>query len=467
MPRHTHLLRRGSRYYVNVKVPKDLRGVLKKDIIRKALKTSDPREAARRVRLEALRVHTDFENERAKLRGRGKSPNGTKLLCTVSDGEARSMALRWFAHLEELAEWWWSHQGIDLSEIDFEETLDSLRIDETALLGGGKHYLRDDGSHDLDAFLAGQKIDCPKNSAAYEKLRPLFRRARLENTRRIIDRLTNKAIEARDSLFRQTFAGSNVTVAPGSATIGDLLHRFARAQRSANRSAGTQMTYEIPARILREVLGEHTPLADIMPEDIEKLCDLLREFPKNAAQRYPGFTLQQAIEQARKRGDFERLGPKTLANYFNNIVTIFNFAVEKRLIPHNPAKDRWLRQSFNPPHSAPKTQFTIEELNQLFRAPLYTGCKDDETGYAVPGPNKPRKGRFWVPLLSLFHGLRCNEATQLYTEDVKQIDRQIQKHARRLEDSGSPTRRGHCARRQCAKGWRQSAGKRSTARRAH
>jgi hypothetical protein len=84
MPRHTHLLRRGSRYYLNVKVPKDLRGVLKKDIIRKALKTSDPREAARLVRLESLRWHTYFENERAKLRARGKSANGTKhLLCTV------------------------------------------------------------------------------------------------------------------------------------------------------------------------------------------------------------------------------------------------------------------------------------------------------------------------------------------------------------------------------------------------
>ena len=55
MPRHTGLLRRGSRYYLNVKVPKDLRAILKKEIIRKALHTSDPHEAARKVRLESLR----------------------------------------------------------------------------------------------------------------------------------------------------------------------------------------------------------------------------------------------------------------------------------------------------------------------------------------------------------------------------------------------------------------------------
>jgi len=34
------------------------------------------------------------------------------------------------------------------------------------------------------------------------------------------------------------------------------------------------------------------------------------------------------------------------------------------------------------------------------------------------GQNKPRRGRFWVPLLALFHGLRLNEAAQLYIEDV-------------------------------------------------
>ena len=105
---------------------------------------------------------------------------------------------------------------------------------------------------------------------------------------------------------------------------------------------------------------------------------------------------------------------------FNNIVTIFNFAVEKRLISHNPAKGRWLRQSFDFPQQQTKPQFTVEELNRLFRAPLYTGCKNDEKGYAISGPKRPRRGRFWVALLSLFHSLRLNEAARFTQEDVKE-----------------------------------------------
>jgi hypothetical protein len=419
MPRHTHLLRRGSQYYINVRVPKDLRSTLKKDIVRRSLHTSDPREAVRRVRIESIRIHDEFENLRAKSRAKKTQPTD---LSEISEREAYNIASRYFAGLEKMSEHWWENEAPKFEEEQLADALDNLRIDEVVLTGGSKHYEQSDGSVFLDDFLSKQGLVCSPDSRVYQKLRELFRRAQLENTRRTMDRIENRTVTAHDPLFRDVFAHTEPTRTGSakSATVGDLLRRFAQAQRAANLSAGTQMTYEIPARIMREVLGEQKPVAEITTEDIEKLCDLQRQFPKNAAQRYRGLTLQQAITEAKRRGDVQRLSGKTLENYFNNIVTILNFAEEKRLISHNPARGRWLRQSFKRQTPSRKTLFTIDELNQLFRAPLYTGCKDDETGYAVAGLNHPRRGRFWVPLLSLFHGLRCNEAAQLYTEDVKQ-----------------------------------------------
>ena len=55
-------------------------------------------------------------------------------------------------------------------------------------------------------------------------------------------------------------------------------------------------------------------------------------------------------------------------------------------------------------------------------APLYTGCRDDGLGYATPGPERPRNARFWIPLLSMFGGLRLNEACQLDVADIRRID---------------------------------------------
>jgi hypothetical protein len=420
MPRHTHLLRRGSRYYINVKVPKDLRGDLKKEIIRKSLDTSDSREAIQRVRIESLRIHAEFEELRAQSRAEKPQPTD---LSAISEHEAYNIAIRYLRELEEMSERWWETEGSKLEEEELEDALYTLRVDQGVLSGGGKHYEQEDGTFFLDAFMHKRRMVCAPETPIYEKLRELFRRAELENTRRAMDRIEHRTVNAHDPLFRNVFAHTGLSKSGDakSATVGDLLRRFAKAQRDANRSEGTQTTYKIPARIMREVLGEQTELAKITTEDIEKLCDLLRQFPKNAAQRYPGLSLRDAIAEANRPGDIERLNPKTLENYFNNIVTIFNFAVEKRLISHNPAKGRWLRQSFGHEKRQPKPQFTMDELNRLFGAPLYTGCKDDETGYTIPGPNRPRRGRFWVPLLSLFHGLRLNEAAQLYTEDVKHI----------------------------------------------
>jgi hypothetical protein len=419
MPRHTHLLRRGSRYYLNARVPKDLRGVLKKSHIRKSLHTSDPREAVQRVRIESVRIHDEFEQLRAKPRSEKTERTD---LSAVSEGEAYRIASRYFSALDKMSEDWWEIEAPKLDQEQLKEALDILRIDEVVLTGGSKHYEEEDGSFFLNSFLRERQMVCAPESRIYQKLRELFRRARLENTRRTMDRIENQTVNAHDPLFREVFAHTELTTngRAESPTVGDLLRRFAKAQRDANLSAGTQTTYKIPARIMREVLGERTPIVEITTEDIEKLCDLLRQFPKNAAQRYKGLTLQQAIAEAKRRGDTERLSAKTLENYFNNIVTIFNFADEKRMISHNPASGRWLRQTFHVPKQQTKPQFTIDELNRLFRAPLYGGCKDDESGYAAVGPNHPRRGRFWVPLLSLFQGLRLNEAAQLYTEDVKQ-----------------------------------------------
>jgi hypothetical protein len=162
MPRHTHLLRRGSRYYLNVKVPKDLRGVLKKDIIRKALKTSEPREAARRVRLESLRIHAEFENLRRKLRAKNAPP---KRLSAISTGDAYNLVFRHFSQLEQMSEEWWEREGINLDEPELSEALYNLRIDEVALTGGNQNYEEDDGAHYLNLFLRQQRIACPTDSA--------------------------------------------------------------------------------------------------------------------------------------------------------------------------------------------------------------------------------------------------------------------------------------------------------------
>src|SRR5262249_262043 len=153
MPRHTHLLRRGSQYYVNVRVPKDLRGILKKDIIRKSLHTSDPNEAVRRVRFESVKIHDEFESLRAKSDAPKTQPRD---LCAIREREAYNIAFRYFTGLEKMSEHWWENEAPKLEDEQLAEALDTLRIDETVLTGGSRHYDKSDGAAFLDSFLRKQ-----------------------------------------------------------------------------------------------------------------------------------------------------------------------------------------------------------------------------------------------------------------------------------------------------------------------
>jgi hypothetical protein len=66
MPRQSYLLERNGRFYLNMRVPKDLRSAYRnEEIIRKSLHTSDRREAISLVRFEAFKLDSEFEAKRA------------------------------------------------------------------------------------------------------------------------------------------------------------------------------------------------------------------------------------------------------------------------------------------------------------------------------------------------------------------------------------------------------------------
>ena len=66
--------------------------------------------------------------------------------------------------------------------------------------------------------------------------------------------------------------------------------------------------------------------------------------------------------------------------------------------------------------------FTPSELRAIFSQPLYSGCQDDQHGINRPGPNHPRRSRFWLPLISLYSGMRMQEILQLERNDIRQVD---------------------------------------------
>ena len=69
-----------------------------------------------------------------------------------------------------------------------------------------------------------------------------------------------------------------------------------------------------------------------------------------------------------------------------------------------------------------RRSFSKDEINIILNAPIYTGCVNDERKYKIKGKSKPRRGRFWVPLLALWTGMRLGEICQLAVSDIVKKD---------------------------------------------
>lgn len=83
----------------------------------------------------------------------------------------------------------------------------------------------------------------------------------------------------------------------------------------------------------------------------------------------------------------------------------------------NPAKELMLPEATL--RRDKRLPFSASQLQAIFAAPLYTSCRDAGHGYAMAGDCRPRTARFWIPPISLFNGLRMNEACQLDVVDVR------------------------------------------------
>jgi integrase len=202
-------------------------------------------------------------------------------------------------------------------------------------------------------------------------------------------------------------------------TFRDLFDLF-MADPSRARVRKTDMVYATLFDMASALWGADRPLRAIDREACRDLLDLLRWLPSNPTKRFPKLTAVQAARMAKAKGLTSTLSPASINGYLNKLRAILNFAVREELLERNPAKGLGV---VDPVRSRDKRlPFSTEQLRLIFNTPLYTGCVDDWFGYAVPGPNHPRRGRFWVPLIGLFAGLRLNEACQLDVMDVQVVE---------------------------------------------
>ncbi len=185
-------------------------------------------------------------------------------------------------------------------------------------------------------------------------------------------------------------------------------------------SPRTKQAYRTTRRYVCEAFGEQTPIRNIAREDCRQFVSTLCAMPLHAKNKLPNLQMKEAIEAAAKAGGMQTISVANVNAYLNKFCSFMNWCVTEEYIDKNPSKG--LRVPDLVKKRDKRKSFTTQQLRRIFNAPLYTGCQDDFHGYAKVGANKPKRARFWVPIIALFTGMRLNEICQLDVADVVTID---------------------------------------------
>ncbi|MXQ11192.1 tyrosine-type recombinase/integrase [Microvirga makkahensis] len=394
-----------------MKVPEALRtaGIIKKREFRKSLGTANLAEARRLLHMESIRIDAEIAAGWRKLES---TP-----VATLSRSDLDYLALQWF-HESENKRVITSPTGE--SELSREES-EHDHLYWEAVLADPNHPDCSVTVHGtVQQIFLKQGISIDPAAREFAHLFELIRRGMLEQERRRLRAFRQDFSRGvGDELFEHVH-GDRPLQRVARVTLSELINkqttepsRLALSPKSKIKAAGQ-------ARLFKEVIGAEKLISDITRDDAAALVDVLTKLPANASKRFPGLPARDVVDIAvtKRLAPMSRISAKSYLSAFSSLM---EFAISRGFRTDNPAQ----RLSVGSDRISAKDRrhpFNTEQLNKIFSAPLYTGCKDDQQGYAKRGPNIIRRGRFWVPLISLFSGMRMQEICQLEVSDIAILD---------------------------------------------
>ncbi len=175
-----------------------------------------------------------------------------------------------------------------------------------------------------------------------------------------------------------------------------------------------------------EIAGDK-PVTFYERKDGVRFLDIQRSLPRfRQVPPFKGLALVAAANKASQLmsagSTIELLSPTTIDDKVGTVSLFFKWARKRNPSLVNPVMDLRIGRSKKARGGKTRQPWNIDELNNLFQAPLYVGCKS-QTKWTQPGSEiMDTTAKFWVPLIGLYTGMRLGEIIQLQVADVKSTD---------------------------------------------
>lgn len=430
-----YLYLRGRCFYVRRRVPTELRNAMGKEFLITSLKTSDFKEASRL----ATFVNADHQRLLDGVSGRLSPPENGRKLDDLSGDEIEKIVTDWFSNSYVARANYFA--GGDLHEPEAEEAEDKEELEERRLKVVKELQLLSLPAHPMhDALLRRTlqliarrnglatrrvkkdaltfKVDLVANVVGwkYRFLFDLVRRATVELMRQEVEQIAAIPTHIRDADLQEAM-NSPRRRGKRTVTLAELIEEFKADPNRKDMRKKVELDYTLLFRVMDEVIGYDRRLRDIERDDCKRVRDLLIRLPANSTKLYRGMTFARAAEQGEKDGR-STLSPTTVNSYVHKMSALFNYGVVEERMDKNPSRKLGLEGHEHSEED--RNPFSSAQLEKIFLAPVYTGCRDDDRNWAKAGALRPKGTKFWVPLIGLYQGMRLNEICQLRLEDIKQ-----------------------------------------------
>ena len=177
------------------------------------------------------------------------------------------------------------------------------------------------------------------------------------------------------------------------------MKRGKRGERSATRERRYILSF------LKDVIGDK-PVAAINVQDATTFVDVLAVWPAYR-HNHPDFKNMSAVNIA-AMAKLDKLRPihtSTQEKHIKALRAFFNWCIESQVIKEDPFRFVQLSR-YRDPMPRKKEVFSTQDLRKLF---------DADRMRTFTEPHK-----FWTPLIAFFSGMRVNEISQLYLDDIKE-----------------------------------------------
>ncbi len=413
--RPTGLYRRGNNLYVRKRVPDNIRSIIGKSEIWVSLKSPDFEKVKADFWDISAKIEKQFDRAQKSLK------KTEPLLLTPAMSER--FALIWFGEkiYEECEE-----VRNSLTPFDENELLKELGLEErefhTAPEDVATQYL----SNTADEILLANGFptislkmrkrtylypNVDKSSEGYCALLSFVKRGMLESIERrrnIVKKLPYGTCF--DPLFQEVLDQPENTKLEvnNPLTLEAAINEF--LDLNIGRSERTVLNINAAFRPLLEVVNPSTPINEMTRNNFYDVFNLIGRLPPNATkgQNRIGKSLTEiALENDSSGGP--KLNPTTVNKYMAQISTFVQWAQDDGLVDRNLANGKHLRAKKNRVDSGmnKRDAFVGGQLSAIFSTDKYI----------EPLPTKP--SFYWLPLISLFHGMRMEEILQLSWRDMQ------------------------------------------------